>query len=91
MSASITRLNAALEGRYRIESQLGEGAAMTDAELAKFLVIEDEPWCDKFIASMEPEKRATYERMADLEFEIALWQQGLGPKPTDAIILMDRK
>jgi len=29
MSDSITRLNAALEGRYRIESELGEGGMAT--------------------------------------------------------------
>ena len=27
----ITRLNAALEGRYRIESELGEGRSLTEA------------------------------------------------------------
>jgi len=29
MSDPITRLNAALEGRYRIESELGEGSMAT--------------------------------------------------------------
>ncbi len=29
MSEAITRLNAALEGRYRIESELGEGGMAT--------------------------------------------------------------
>ena len=29
MSDSIARLNAALEGRYRIESELGEGGMAT--------------------------------------------------------------
>ena len=29
MSDAITRLNAALEGRYRIESELGEGGMAT--------------------------------------------------------------
>ncbi len=29
-SDPITRLNAALEGRYRIESELGEGGMATD-------------------------------------------------------------
>ncbi len=30
MSDPITRLNAALEGRYRIESELGEGGMATE-------------------------------------------------------------
>ena len=29
MSEAVTRLNAALEGRYRIESELGEGGMAT--------------------------------------------------------------
>ncbi len=32
-SDPITRLNAALEGRYRIESELGEGGMATGAKL----------------------------------------------------------
>ncbi len=36
---SITRLNAALEGRYRIERELGEGGRAVGAEL-NFYVIE---------------------------------------------------
>lgn len=38
------------------------------------------------VAKMTPSKRATIERMAELEGEIALWQAGLGPKPTGAIL-----
>ena len=32
MSEAINRLNAALEGRYRIESELGEGGSLTKEE-----------------------------------------------------------
>ncbi len=32
-SDPITRLNAALEGRYRIESELGEGGMATDGSV----------------------------------------------------------
>ena len=63
---------------------------MNDAELAKYLNIETEPFCGKFIASMTPQKRATFERMADVEIEVDLWQQGLAPKPTDVLIDMAR-
>lgn len=59
---------------------------MTDQELAKFLGIENEPKRDAFIAALPPKKRELFERMASLEIEVALWQQGLGPKPTGVLI-----
>ena len=42
-SDPITRLNAALEGRYRIESELGEGG-MATVYLARRLLLESLGW-----------------------------------------------
>ena len=59
---------------------------MTHAELAKYLGIADAPNWQAVIDQMPPRKRAVYERMAALEIEIDLWQQGLGPKPKGVLI-----
>lgn len=63
--------------------------AMTDAELADYLGASDHPDKEqlaRFIASLAPEKRAAYERMAQVEFELKLWQAGIGPKPRGVIV-----
>lgn len=39
---------------------------MTDAELMEFLHIENAPWRERFVASLSPERRALFERMAQL-------------------------
>ena len=59
---------------------------MTDAELAAYLNVPLE-----FIPRICPVGRATYERLAVLESEIAAWQAGVAPKPTDAIICGPRE
>jgi hypothetical protein len=59
---------------------------MTDAELEVFLGIAGKKGCAEIMATVTPEKRALYERMATLEIEVRLWQEGLGPKPTGVII-----
>jgi hypothetical protein len=59
---------------------------MTDAELAKFLGFENEPKRDALIAALPPEKRAVFDRMAEVEIEADLWLNGLGPKPTGVLI-----
>lgn len=60
---------------------------MTDDELATFCgLAADDPIRDKFIKTISPEKRALFERMANLEIELKLWQDGLGPKPTGVLI-----
>lgn len=59
---------------------------MTDLELKRFLGIEGHPNADKLIAKLPPLKRATFERMAELETELALWRHGLGPKPKGVLI-----
>jgi hypothetical protein len=63
---------------------------MTDEELAKFLGIENEPKRAKVIASLSENKRKLFERMATLEIEVKLWQEGLGPKPTGVLLDMER-
>ncbi|HEU4635423.1 MAG TPA: hypothetical protein VFS41_04550 [Edaphobacter sp.] len=64
---------------------------MTDDEMYKVLGIESDPNRAKILAAIPLEKRATYVRLADLAVEINLWQEGLGPKPTDAIICGPRE
>jgi len=59
---------------------------MTDAELAVFLGIDDDPRWPRAIEKLDPLKRATYERMAQVETELKLYDAGLGPKPNGVII-----
>lgn len=61
---------------------------MTDRELAKFLGIdpETEPKWQRFIDALPAPKRALFERMATVEVEVALWQEGLGQKPVGVLI-----
>jgi len=55
---------------------------MDDEHLAAYLGIpSDHPMKATVIKSLSPEKRACYDRMASLETELQLWQDGLGPKP----------
>ena len=59
---------------------------MTDEQFAKYLGIVDHPNRQKAIAAMSQSQRATYERMAEVEHEINLWQAGLGPRPRGILI-----
>lgn len=54
---------------------------MTDEELAKFLAIPVE-----HVPLLAPKDRAMYEHMANVEFELALWSQGLGPMPKGVMV-----
>ena len=55
---------------------------MTDDELIKYLGIPiDHPMGKTVVGALSPSKRACYERMASLETELQLWQDGLGPRP----------
>ena len=45
---------------------------------------------DKIMASITPERRALYEHMHQVEMELILWQNGVGPKPSDVIVCKDR-
>jgi hypothetical protein len=59
---------------------------MNNDELARFLGIKDEPKCTAVIAALSPEKRALFNRMAEIEIAAALWMEGLGPKPSGVLI-----
>jgi len=59
---------------------------MTDRQLAVYLNILDWPNWEEAIKAFSPQRRASFDRMADLEKEIDLWAQGLGPKPTGVLI-----
>jgi hypothetical protein len=64
---------------------------MTDEEMATFcgLSLAEENRVE-FVKGLSPEKRALFERMASLEMEVKLWQDGLGPKPHGALIDTER-
>jgi hypothetical protein len=62
---------------------------MTDEDLARFLEIADDPRWPKVIANLMPETRASYERMAQVEIALKLWEQGLGPRPEGVIVCRD--
>jgi hypothetical protein len=64
---------------------------MTDLELASFLGIADDARWPRAIAKLSPQKRAEYEHLAKVCFEIELYDQGLGPRPSGVIICRDRK
>lgn len=59
---------------------------MNDQELAVFLGIAGDPDEHVFIARITPKQRATYEAMKTAEEDIALWQAGVAPKPTNIIM-----
>ncbi len=64
---------------------------MTDEEMATFcgLSAEEEKRVE-FVKALPPEKRTLFERMATLEMEVKLWQDGLGPKPEGVLIDTER-
>lgn len=64
---------------------------MTDEQLADYLGIpSDHPKRMAAVQSLSPAKRACYERMASVETELQLWQDGLGPKPAGVLIDTER-
>lgn len=66
---------------------------MSDDELIKFLGLDDldREKAKRYVAAMDPIKRAGYERMAQVCDEIHLWQQGVGSLPSDVIICHEHK
>lgn len=63
---------------------------MTDEQLAQYLGIANNPKWPAVVRGLPPGIRATYERMAQLEVEIGLWQKGLGPKPSGVLLTSAR-
>lgn len=64
---------------------------MTDDQLKQYLGIANHPKAQKVVDALTANQRATYERMANIEIEVALWQDGLGPKPQGVLMDFDRK
>lgn len=62
---------------------------MNDADLARYLHIQDEPELAAIIARMTPERRAAYERMAILEDDLRKWALGEASFPGYALIDLD--
>jgi len=58
---------------------------VSDDELAAFLCPDDLETGHLIIAA-QPHRRELWERMHQVENEIALWQAGIGPKPTGVIL-----
>jgi len=54
---------------------------MDDKAFAEYLKIPIDQ-----VDLISPKKRATYERMAEIEFEVSLYQSGLGEKPKGVIM-----
>lgn len=64
---------------------------MNDDQLAEYLgIAADHPMKTTVIKSLSPAKRACFERMAQVETELQLWQDGLGPKPAGVLIDTER-
>jgi hypothetical protein len=64
---------------------------VTDEEMATFLgLTPEEEKRVEFVKGLSPEKRAMFERMANVEMEVKLWQDGLGPKPEGVLIDTER-
>lgn len=54
--------------------------------IAEYIGVKGTKDCAKIMAAITPEQREVYESMARVEFEIGLWQAGLGPKPVGVIV-----
>ena len=63
---------------------------MSDEEMAAYVCPDDPALGLKAVSAMTPQRRATIERMAGIEGEIALWEAGIGKKPS-GVILCGRK
>lgn len=62
---------------------------MTDDELLEYLGLPDGPDERMYIANLTTKHRAVYEQLRELEQDITLWQAGVGPKPTRAILCFE--
>lgn len=59
---------------------------MTDDELLEYLGLPDSPDERMWIARLLWWQRDAYETMRTKEQDIKLWQEGVGPMPTDVIL-----
>jgi hypothetical protein len=64
--------------------------AMTDEEMADFIGIKGHPKAAACIAALAPEKRALFDRMAEVCVEAELYAAGLGPRPVGVLLDFDR-
>ncbi len=64
---------------------------MTDEELAIFLGIRNVEGWERLIGKLTPDKRKLYEKLRDIENEIALFEAGVGPKPKGVILCGEKK
>lgn len=64
---------------------------MTDAELGREIWPENPELGAQLVANMASEKREALERLIALAEGINLWQAGVEPKPTGAIICGPRQ
>lgn len=62
---------------------------MNDAELADYLHLTPAE-AAIVIPKLTPQRRAVYDRMKQVEIEVALWVEGLGPKPANVLIDTDK-
>lgn len=62
---------------------------MTDEELARWLNLSPEE-ATIVLPKITPTRRATYERMRQVEIEAMLWMEGLGPKPQGVLLDTER-
>ena len=61
---------------------------MTDDQLIEFLGLgrcSDEQRA-RVLRGITAARRAVYERMAEVELQLRLWEHGLGPRPRDVLI-----
>lgn len=63
---------------------------MTDLELAAYLNLTPDE-AEIVLPKIKPEQRATFERMARLEQEIADYILGIGERPKGVLLDFDRK
>jgi hypothetical protein len=62
---------------------------MNDAELAGYLHLTPAE-AAIVIPKLTPERRAAYERMKQVEIDVTLWVEGLGPKPRGVLLDTER-
>lgn len=59
---------------------------MNDAEFAEYLHLTPDE-AAIVIPKMSEEKRRTYDRMKQVEIDVALWMEGLGPDPRRHVMI----